>query len=184
MSERWPDSRPVSRNPLAKNGTRCRPLYEDQDARISILANDLVLEGRIRFRRLLRASDTNRLPTGRAIRFCRRSLLVRPDGSTVDHLDAAIVGGADGVHQPVPYARLPPSQWLYDFPMSGRFAVSLGRYPQLECRNTQMSGPIARKTTGFLAIDDSASLAQLSDRKTRCGNHRHIAGCRISFLAG
>lgn len=54
---------------MAKNGTRCRPLYEDQDARISILANDLVLEGRIRFRRLLRASDTNRLPTGRAIRF-------------------------------------------------------------------------------------------------------------------
>ena len=54
---------------MAKNGTRCRPCYEDQDARISILANDLVSKGRIRFRRLLRTSDTNRLPTGRAIRF-------------------------------------------------------------------------------------------------------------------
>ena len=62
---------------MAKNGTRCRPLYEDQDARISILANNLVLEGRIRFRRLLRASDTNRLPTGRAIRLTRRLNAVR-----------------------------------------------------------------------------------------------------------
>ncbi len=26
---------------MAKNGTRCRPLYEDQDARISILANGI-----------------------------------------------------------------------------------------------------------------------------------------------
>jgi hypothetical protein len=40
---------------------------------------------------------------------CRRGLLVRPDGSAVDHLDVAIVRGADGVHQPVPYARLSPS---------------------------------------------------------------------------
>jgi hypothetical protein len=32
-------------------------LYEDQDARISILANDLASKGRIRFRRLLRTSD-------------------------------------------------------------------------------------------------------------------------------
>lgn len=26
---------------MAQNGTRCRPLYEDQDARISILANGI-----------------------------------------------------------------------------------------------------------------------------------------------
>ena len=54
---------------MAKNGTRCRPFYEDQNARISILANDILSKGRIRFRRLLGTSDTNRLPTGRAIRF-------------------------------------------------------------------------------------------------------------------
>lgn len=41
--------------------------------------------------------------------FCRRSLLVRPDRGTVDHLDVAVVRCADGVHQSVPYARLPPS---------------------------------------------------------------------------
>ena len=77
---------------MAKNGTRCRPLYEDQDARISILANDLVLEGRIRFRRLLRASDTNRLPTGRAIRFITvGAMLVNPDRGAVDHLHIALV---------------------------------------------------------------------------------------------
>lgn len=53
---------------------RCRPLYEDQDARISILANGIMPKGRIRFRRLLRSSETNRLPTGRAIRFCARGV--------------------------------------------------------------------------------------------------------------
>lgn len=41
--------------------------------------------------------------------FCRCGLLVGANGGAVDHLDVAIVGGADGVHQPVPYARLPPS---------------------------------------------------------------------------
>src|ERR1700743_1516981 len=41
--------------------------------------------------------------------FCRRSLLVRPDGSTVDHLDRAVMRGADRVHQPIPCARLSPS---------------------------------------------------------------------------
>ena len=35
---RWPDSQPVSRQPMAQNGTRCRPLYEARDARICILA--------------------------------------------------------------------------------------------------------------------------------------------------
>ncbi|HEX2794172.1 MAG TPA: hypothetical protein VHN58_07055, partial [Croceicoccus sp.] len=49
----------------------CRPLYEDQDARISILANGNAPKGRIRFRRLLRSFDANRLPTGRAIRLRR-----------------------------------------------------------------------------------------------------------------
>jgi hypothetical protein len=39
--------------------------------------------------------------------FCRRGLLMRPDGSAVDHLDFAVVRCADGVHQPVPHARLP-----------------------------------------------------------------------------
>ena len=38
VEARWPDSQPVSRQPMASNGTRCRPLYEDRDARISILA--------------------------------------------------------------------------------------------------------------------------------------------------
>jgi len=38
VEARWPDSQPVFRKPMAQNGTRCRPLYEARDARISILA--------------------------------------------------------------------------------------------------------------------------------------------------
>lgn len=41
--------------------------------------------------------------------FCRRSLLVRPDGSAVDHLYLTVMRGADGIHQPVPHACLSPS---------------------------------------------------------------------------
>ena len=32
-----------------------------------------------------------------------------PNGGAVDHLDFAVVRDSDGVHQPVPHARLPPS---------------------------------------------------------------------------
>jgi hypothetical protein len=32
-----------------------------------------------------------------------------PNGGAVDHLDVAVVRDGDGVHQPVPHARLPPS---------------------------------------------------------------------------
>ena len=38
VEARWPDSQPVSQQPMPSNGTRCRPLYQDRDARISILA--------------------------------------------------------------------------------------------------------------------------------------------------
>ncbi len=58
-------------NPPAQNGTRCRPLYEDQDARLSILANGSP-EGRIRLCRLFRPDSRSHLPTGRAIRFAKR----------------------------------------------------------------------------------------------------------------
>jgi hypothetical protein len=49
--------------------------------------------------------------------FCRRCLLVRPDGSTVDHLYVTVMGGGDGVHHPIPYTRFPSSHeavvWKY-----------------------------------------------------------------------
>lgn len=54
---------------MAQNGTRCRPPYEDQDARISILANGKLPKGRIRFCRLINPSSNCHLRTGRAIRF-------------------------------------------------------------------------------------------------------------------
>ena len=41
--------------------------------------------------------------------FCRRSLLVRPDGSAVDHRYVMVMGGSDGVHHPIPHTRFPPS---------------------------------------------------------------------------
>src|ERR1700712_219131 len=41
--------------------------------------------------------------------FCRRSLLVRPDGSAVDHLDVAVIRSGDGVHHPAPHACFAPS---------------------------------------------------------------------------
>jgi hypothetical protein len=57
--------------------------------------------------------------------FCRRSLLVRPDGGAVDHLDLAVVRGADGVHQPVPYACLSPS--VEAVVAGGAWSVALGQ---------------------------------------------------------
>lgn len=41
--------------------------------------------------------------------FCRRGPLMGANGGTVDHLDLAVVRCADGVHQPIPHAHLPPS---------------------------------------------------------------------------
>ena len=41
--------------------------------------------------------------------FCRRGLLVSPNGGAVDHLDVAFVRGGDRIHQPVPNTRLSPS---------------------------------------------------------------------------
>gem|GEM_PF-2371925 len=41
--------------------------------------------------------------------FCRRGLLVGANGGAVDHLDGAVVGGGDGVHQPVPDTCLSPA---------------------------------------------------------------------------
>ena len=41
--------------------------------------------------------------------FCCRGLLVGANGCAVDHLDVAVVSGGNGVHHPIPSARLPPS---------------------------------------------------------------------------
>lgn len=41
--------------------------------------------------------------------FLGRSLLVRADGSAVDHLDLTVMCGAEGAHQPVPDPGTPPS---------------------------------------------------------------------------
>ena len=62
-------------------------------------------------------------------------------------------------------------------------ALSLNCPFAMEKRDTRTS-PIARKTTGFLVVGDFAQLTHSEARKTRCGNHRHIAGWRSSFLAG
>lgn len=57
--------------------------------------------------------------------FCRRSLLVRPDGSAVDHLDVAVMCGSDGIHHPVPHACFPPSNEAVV--TSGTRAIALGK---------------------------------------------------------
>lgn len=41
--------------------------------------------------------------------FSRRSLLMRTDGSAVDHLNVTVVRGGNSVHHPIPNTRLPPS---------------------------------------------------------------------------
>ena len=41
--------------------------------------------------------------------FCRRGLLIGTNGGAVDHLDVAIMRGADSVHQPIPDTGPPPS---------------------------------------------------------------------------
>ena len=82
-TRRWPDCQPVSWNPPAKNGTRCRPLYKDQDARLSILANGSP-EGRIRLCRQIKLDPRNHLPTGRAIRFIPVIVASEPDAPLRD----------------------------------------------------------------------------------------------------
>ena len=57
--------------------------------------------------------------------FCRRGLLVGADGGTVDHLNFAVVRGGDGVHQPVPHARFPPSHEAVV--AGGARAIALGQ---------------------------------------------------------
>src|SRR5215213_7752271 len=67
---RWPDSRSVFRKLMALNGTRCRPLYEERNARIFILANGTA-ERPDTFVQTDQPITTNHLPTGRAIRYLR-----------------------------------------------------------------------------------------------------------------
>ncbi len=62
-TRRWPDCQPVFWNPWLKNGTRCRPLYEDQNARLSILANGSP-EGRIRLCRQIKPDTEKPLADG------------------------------------------------------------------------------------------------------------------------
>jgi hypothetical protein len=57
-------------------------------------------------------------------------------------------------------------------------------FPELLVERGKTESQTARKTTGFLAVADFASSTHSTNRKTRCGNHWHIAGCRMSFLAG
>lgn len=57
--------------------------------------------------------------------FCGRGLLVGANGGAVDHLDVAVMGGADGVHQSVPNARLSPSHEAVV--AGGTRAVALGQ---------------------------------------------------------
>src|SRR5690606_12424868 len=59
-----------------------------------------MLKGRIRFRRLLRSSDTNRLPTGRAIRFLSVADAGLLRGSAIRPHLREVVGHAVGVVEP------------------------------------------------------------------------------------
>jgi len=91
---------------MAQNGTSMPAPYENQDARISILANGNAPKGRIRFRRLFRASDANRLPTGRAIRcgracedFVEHPKPAPADGAVVDRVGQTVVGSCTAATQ-------------------------------------------------------------------------------------
>ena len=64
-------------------------------------------------RRLREFWPTARIEAGRDndldAPFCRRGLLVATNGGASDHLDIAVVGGGDRVHQPIPNPRFQPS---------------------------------------------------------------------------
>src|SRR5258706_8929859 len=77
--------------------------------------------------------------------FCRRSLLVRPNGSAVDHLDVAIVGSGDGIHHPVPHACFAPAHE----------AIIAGRARPISLRQ------IARWRTGTKHPEDSVQHAAI-----------------------
>lgn len=66
---------------------RRRPLYEDQDARITILANGNSRKAGYVYADCFKPIITNRLPTGRAIRYAGCTMMC-PDHGAVDHLDA------------------------------------------------------------------------------------------------
>ena len=57
--------------------------------------------------------------------FCRRGLLMDPNGGAVDHLDVAVRRDGDGVHQPVPDARFAPSHEA--IVAGGARAIALGQ---------------------------------------------------------
>ncbi|BAB53738.1 mlr8101 [Mesorhizobium japonicum MAFF 303099] len=58
------------------------------------------------------------------------------NGGTVDHLDVTVVHGGDGIHQPVPHTRLPPSHEAVV--AGGSWAVALG---QVAPRRTGAQNP-------------------------------------------
>jgi len=57
--------------------------------------------------------------------FYRRSLLVRPDGSAVDHLNVTVMRGTDGIHHPIPDTRLPPAHEAVV--AGGAWAIAFGQ---------------------------------------------------------
>src|ERR687889_439138 len=68
VNERWPDSRPVFRNPANSNGARRRETHKDRTARISILARDASLRPDT-LAQTAQPDRTNLLRPGRAIRW-------------------------------------------------------------------------------------------------------------------
>jgi len=70
-------------NPWLKNGTRCRPLYEDQNARLSILANGSP-EGRIRLCRQIKPDTEKPLADGAGHTFSVDRRSCRSGGSLCD----------------------------------------------------------------------------------------------------
>jgi hypothetical protein len=97
--------------------------------------------------------DFGREPSPRATEtmistpFCGRSLLARPDGSAVDHLDVAVVSDRNGIHQPVPYTRFAPSHEA--IVEGGAWAVAVGQIaPQrAECSTQKMPLSTRRSST-------------------------------------
>lgn len=78
-----------------------------------------------------------------------------PNGGAVDHLDVTVVRDGDGVHQPVPHARLPPSHEAVV--TGGAWAIALRQVaprcarPQYPEDAVQHAAVIhARHATGFV----------------------------------
>src|SRR6516164_10467568 len=102
--------------------------------------------------------------------FCRRGLLVGTNRSAVHHLDVAVVCGGDGVHNPIPYTRLPP-------PHEAVVAGSARAKPLWQITPRRAGSQHPKNAVQHAVIVDARHSARLVGQKRR--DHAPLEVCQI-----